>query len=142
MEFLYLYNIMSSANRDRFTSFFLIWRPFYSYLIALARSPNAVLNKSGNSGHLVLFQILEEIFQLFTIEYYVNCGLITYRGLPWCSDGKESACSAGDSGLILSREDPLEEGMAAHSSTLSWRIPRTEEPGGLQFMGSQRVEHN
>ena len=39
-------------------------------------------------------------------------------------------------------EDPLEKGMAAHSSILSWRIPWTEEPGGLQFMGSQRVGHD
>ena len=36
-------------------------------------------------------------------------------------------------------EDPLEEGMETHSSTLAWRIPWTEEPGGLQSMGSQRV---
>ena len=39
----------------------------------------------------------------------------------------------------LGREDPLEEGMAAHSSTLAWRIPWTEEPGGLQSLGSQRL---
>ena len=39
----------------------------------------------------------------------------------------------------LSREDPLEKGMAAHSSILVWRIPWTEEPGRLQSMGSQRV---
>ena len=37
----------------------------------------------------------------------------------------------------LGREDPLEEGMATHSSILAWRIPGTEEPGGLQFTGSQ-----
>ena len=37
----------------------------------------------------------------------------------------------------LGREDPLEEGMATHSSILAWRILGTEEPGGLQFMGSQ-----
>jgi len=37
----------------------------------------------------------------------------------------------------LSWEDPLEKGMATHSSTLTWRIPWTEEPGGLQSMGSQ-----
>ena len=42
----------------------------------------------------------------------------------------------------LGQEDPLEEGMATHSSILAWRIPRTEEPGGLQSMGSQRVGHN
>ena len=39
-------------------------------------------------------------------------------------------------------EDPLEEGMAPHSSILAWRIPWTEEPGGLQSMGSQRVGHH
>ena len=42
-------------------------------------------------------------------------------------------------GQSLGQEDPLEEGMAAQSSTLAWRIPWTEEPGGLQSMGSQRV---
>ena len=40
----------------------------------------------------------------------------------------------------LSQEDPLEEEVAAHSSILAWRIPWTEEPGGLQSMGSQRVK--
>ena len=38
--------------------------------------------------------------------------------------------------------DPLEEGMATHSSILAWRIPWTEEPGRLRSMGSQRVRHN
>ena len=38
--------------------------------------------------------------------------------------------------------DPLEEEMATHSSVLAWRIPWTEEPGGLQSMGSQRVGHD
>ena len=42
----------------------------------------------------------------------------------------------------LGWEDPLEEEMATHSSILAWRIPLTEEPGGLQSMGSQRVGHN
>ena len=41
----------------------------------------------------------------------------------------------------LGWEDPLEEGMATHSSTLAWRIPRTEEPGRLQSIGSHRVRH-
>ena len=40
---------------------------------------------------------------------------------------------------FLGREDPLEEGLATHFSILAWRIPWTEEPGGLQSMGSQRV---
>ena len=43
---------------------------------------------------------------------------------------------------FLGQEDPLEEGMATHSSTLAGRIPHTEEPGGLLSMGSQRVGYN
>ena len=42
----------------------------------------------------------------------------------------------------LNQEDPLEKGMATHSSVLTWRIPWTEEPGGLQSMELQRVRHN
>ena len=42
----------------------------------------------------------------------------------------------------LGWEDPLEKGIAAHSSILAWRIPWKEELGGLQSMGSQRVGHN
>ena len=61
-------------------------------------------------------------------------------GLPWWLSGKESTCSAGDAGdmgKIPGWEDPLEEGMATHSSILAWRIPWTEEPGGLQSIGLQ-----
>ena len=46
----------------------------------------------------------------------------------------------GDAASILSQEDPLEEGMATHSSILAWRIPWTEEPGRLQSMGSQKSQ--
>ena len=44
--------------------------------------------------------------------------------------------------LSLGREEPLEEKMATHPSILAWRIPQTEESGGLQSMGSQRVGHD
>ena len=44
--------------------------------------------------------------------------------------------------LSLGQEDPLEKEMAAHSSTLAWRIPWTEEPGGLQSVESQRLRHD
>ena len=47
-----------------------------------------------------------------------------------------------DVGQSLGWEDPLEEGMATHSSILAWRIPWTEEPAGLQSIGSQRVGYN
>ena len=52
------------------------------------------------------------------------------------ADGKESACNAIRS---LGQEDPLEKGMATHSSILAWRIPWMEEPDRLQSMGSPRV---
>ena len=42
----------------------------------------------------------------------------------------------------LSRKDPLEEGMATHASILAEKVPWVEEPGGLWFMGSQRVRHD
>ena len=42
----------------------------------------------------------------------------------------------------LGQDNPLEKGMATHFSILAWRIPWTEEPGGLQSMGSQRVGYN
>ena len=57
---------------------------------------------------------------------------------------KSPPANAGDvrdGGLIPGSEEPLEEGMAVHSSILVWRIPWTEEPGGLQSIGLQRVRH-
>ena len=46
-----------------------------------------------------------------------------------------------DVGSILGWKDPLEQGMATHSSIVAWRVPWTEEPGGLQSTGSQREGH-
>ena len=63
-------------------------------------------------------------------------------GFPGDSDDKESACNAEDPGLIPGLGRSLEKGMATHSSILVWRIPWTEESGGLWSMGSQRVRHN
>ena len=59
--------------------------------------------------------------------------------LPGGSDGEESAAVQENQVWSLGWEDPLEKGMATHSSIFAWRIPRTEEPGGLQPMGSQRA---
>ena len=58
---------------------------------------------------------------------------------------KNMPANAGDSrdvGLIPGLEDPLEEEMATHSSILAWRITGTEEPGGLQSVGSQTFGHD
>ena len=66
----------------------------------------------------------------------------------WCgcfpggSDGKEPACMQDIQVQSQSGEGALEKGMATHRSIPAWRIPWTEEPGGLQSMGSQRVRHD
>jgi len=65
-----------------------------------------------------------------------------FKGFLSGSDGKEFACNAGDSGLIPGPGRTLEKRMATHHSIVAWRIPWTEEPGGLQSMGSQRVGHH
>ena len=65
-----------------------------------------------------------------------------YKGFPGGSDGKESACNAGNPGSIPGLGRSPGEGMATHSSILTWRIPWTEESGELQFMGLQRVRHD
>ena len=67
------------------------------------------------------------------------------HGLPWWLSGKESACNQKPQETwvqFLDQEDPLEKEMATHSSILAWRIPWTEEPGGLQFMESQKSLSN
>ena len=67
--------------------------------------------------------------------FIVKCRFFFEWGFPGGSDGKESACSAGDPGSILGQEDPLDKEMKTHSSILAWRIPRTEESDRLQSMG-------
>ena len=80
---------------------------------------------------------------LFSLDTYaevelLNCMIVL--GFPGGSRGKEPACQCRRHNepqvLSLDQEDTLEEGMAIHSSILLWRIPWTEEPGGLQSMGS------
>ena len=66
-------------------------------------------------------------------------------GFPGGTGGKNLPTSEEDQrdmGWIPGLERSLEEGMAIHSSILAWRIPRTEEPGRLQTLGSQRVRHD
>ena len=56
-------------------------------------------------------------------------------GFPGRSAGKKPTCNAGEPRSIPGSEDPLEEEMGTHSSILAWRIPWTEKPGRLQYMG-------
>ena len=73
-------------------------------------------------------------------------GYVDIMGFPGGAGGKEPACLCKrhkrDTRLIFGWGRSLEEGMVTHSSILAWRIPWAEEPGGLQFRGSQRVRHN
>ena len=63
-------------------------------------------------------------------------------GLPGSSDGKEYTCNTGGHVPCLGQEDPQEKEIAIHSNIVALRIPWTEEPAGLQSMGSQRVGHD
>ena len=81
---------------------------------------------------------------LSPVQLFVTPWTIAARFL-YAAGGNEPPTNAGDkrdSDSILGQADPLEQCMAAHSSILAWRIPWTEEPGGLQSMRSQRVGHD
>ena len=68
--------------------------------------------------------------------------LYTYETYPVAQTVKHQRAVRETQVRSLSWEDPLEKEMATHSSTLAWKIPWTEEPGGLQSIGSQRVGHD
>ena len=88
-------------------------------------------------------KLTEAILNLATLKVtsnFLELNCMTF--FPGGSDGKETACNAETQVQSLGGEDPLEEGMATHSGILAWRIPWTEEPGGLQLIGLQRVGHD
>ena len=96
----------------------------------------------------------EEVYMFYIClyEYYTYIIMFIYLGLFNCSEGEESAYSAGDQVWCLGQEGSLEKGIATpcsilqrkqwHPSTLAWKIPWMEEPGRLQSMGLLRVGHN
>ena len=86
-----------------------------------------ILSKCGET----LFPICELLFLLGM--YGTSLVAQTVKNLPVMQEA--GVRSQG-------QEDPLEKGKGTHSSILAWRIPWTEEPGGLQSIGLQRVEHN
>ena len=89
--------------------------------------------------------LLTTDFTLFKVIIKICYGPMLYvQGFLGGSVGKKFTCNVrdkGDVGSIPVLEDPLEEGMATHSSILAWRILWTEEPGGLQSIALQRVRH-
>ena len=73
----------------------------------------------------------------FSRATVINKPLQFAVGLPGGSDGKESACNAGDPGSVPGWGRSSGVGNVTHSSVLAWRIPWTAEPGGLRSTGSQ-----
>ena len=80
------------------------------------------------------------VFSVIQLVYILTHSV----GFPGGSDSKEFTCNMGDLGSEgpWVGKIPLEKGMATYSNILDWRIPWTEEPGGLQFLGLQRVRHD
>ena len=99
--------------------------------LALSGSPTCwfILQFLDLSASMILQNCVSQPFKSFCM----------YICIPGGSDGNESACNGETWVQSLGWEDPLEKGMATHSSILAWRIPWTEEPSGLQSMGSQRA---
>ena len=63
------------------------------------------------------------------------------QGLPWVAQMVKNLSAMQETWVqFLGQEEPQEKGMATHSSMLAWEIPWTEEPGGLQSMGSQQLD--
>ena len=73
---------------------------------------------------------------------YLNVSVMYLNDFPIAQTVKNLPAMQETRVQSLCQEDPLEKGMAIHSSILAWKIPWTEKPGGLQSMGSQKVGHN
>ena len=102
----------------------------------------------GSYNHLITSELKITTHTISCLVFKTNIlflKLYCELGLPDGSDSEEFACNATMQETwvqSLGQEDPQENEMATHSSILGWRIPWTEEPGGLQSMGSQRVRHD
>ena len=76
------------------------------------------------------------------LQQLLQNNLASLRGFPGVSDSNESAYNAGDLGLIAGLENSLEEGMAAHSSILAWRIPMGRRAWQATVIGFQQVRYD
>ena len=112
---------------------FISWAP-KSLQMVTAAVKLSVLQYIG-SQRIRLDWVSEHMWTYVYMNIYMIC-------FPGASAGKESTCSAGAAGdrvWFLGQEDPLEKGMATHFSMIGWRMPWTEKPGRLLYMGSPRV---
>ena len=131
----------------RFHSFYgwVIFRCVYVYHIFFICSfPDGHLGSSH-----ILAIVNNAVMNIMVHILFLICVFVFLRqipsGLPQWLSSKEPTCNAGAQEIqvqSLHQEDPLEKSMATHSNIFAWKIPRTEEPGGLQSMWSQRVRHD
>ena len=91
----------------------------------------------------------EKYFKAVIITIFDDCIIFKYMdghllfGLPWWLRWQKNLPTMQETQVqSLGWEDPLEKGVSTHSSVLAWRLPGTEEPGGLQSIWSQRVGHD
>ena len=145
---------------------YLIYSSVYfnpKLLIYLTTPPLVTISLFSMSMSLFLF-CKQAFLKFYMIKWYHKCVNDTWylstpslSPLPWVGVGypfqyswaslvaqrvKHLPAMRETQIRSLGREDPLEKEMATHSSILAWRIPRMEEPGGLQSTGSQRVRNN
>ena len=112
---------------------------FYSLIPSLGP---VVLYLSETTACYELLRIPGCIQQANSNYNTIPTKLSQWLDFPGGSDGKASVYNVGDLGSIPGSGRYLEKEMATHSSTIAWKIPRTEEPGRLQLMGLRRVGHN
>ena len=105
-----------------------------------ATEPQLIPRKSSEAG--MVLQRYPELRQVNQIFVPLNWPIIRCRASLVAQMVKNLPTRQETQVQSLNWEDPLEKGMATYSSILAWRIPWTEEPLGLQSMGSQRVRHN
>ena len=112
---------------------FLILILAYVYLTSTGYMIHGdIIGLMRNEMRLCIFLCLNKISVLLSELVYTDGGSLSI----------ESSCNSGDSGSIPGSGDNLEKEMATHSGILAWRIPWTEEPDGLQSIGSQRVRYD
>ena len=138
----WMWAFISLASTQPFYTFILRW---HLIVLALFLSQNYV-------GYSRLFAFLEKLWnQLvklqtcllrFWLELHGECGAFLVAGGSVVKNSFAMQEPKDVQVWSLGQEDPLEEGLAAHSSILAWRIPWTKEPGGLQSIRFQRVGHN
>ena len=131
---------LENTNRDDYTLPLLIIMTFMSFffsgLTAIFVTSRTVLNRSVERDNPYFIPNLRENNCLSTFDIILVWASLVAQAVKNLRAMQETHTQS------LGLEDPLEKEMATHSSILAWKIPWTEEPGGLQSIGLQRVGHD